>query len=108
MLAGKHVYNASAAEPRHHRDYTRGVRYYISDHASLSPERVLFHTRHERVRRVAGHDGDQLAFVGYVKRVEPQDLARAVHLVSNRNLLFEAKKRVMIVERRGLIGNKLK
>jgi len=89
MVAGQHVYDASPAEPGHDRNYSLGLCNYFSDHTGLSTMRVFTHPGHKRVCSISSHTRNQLSFVGYIERIEPEYLARAVDFTSDRNSFFE-------------------
>ena len=57
----------------------------LADDGGFGAQRVFAHGGENPSGGVGGNQGDQLSFVGDVEGVEPEDFARAAHLLGDRN-----------------------
>ena len=57
----------------------------LADERGVSSQRVGSHDFHQAAGIIGRNDGDQLALVGDIERVEPQHLARSPHLATDGN-----------------------
>src|SRR5918998_2874768 len=84
----QHVYHAGAAELGVHYDHPRGLLANLPDDLGILATLDTSQGLQRDLRRFRSDDGEEFAFVGDVEWVYTQDLARPVHDVPDRELVF--------------------
>src|SRR5215207_401589 len=87
-VSDQHVYHARTTEPGVHEDHARRLLTDLADDRGFFTALDVPQLLQGSVRRVRGNDGEELAFVGDVEGVYPQDLARPVHHIPDREPLL--------------------
>ncbi len=77
MFAGQPVDNTASAERRRHLHEMMNVGDYFADHGGITAERMRAHGRERRVGGLRRDDGEELAFVGHIERIEAEKLQAA-------------------------------
>src|SRR6478672_127522 len=84
LLSDQHVDDALSAKYSMHGDASWLPGDGAADNAGGPAERMRLHGRECVLRLFVWNDRDDLAFVGKIKRIEPENLAKAPHLVAKR------------------------
>src|SRR3989338_734299 len=85
LVAAQHIHKAAGAEPRAQNHFARPAVGHRADELGAGAQRVGAQGRQERLGDVGGDDGDELAFVGDVERVQAQELAGAMDFFAHRD-----------------------
>ncbi len=86
LLAEHDVQDARAADLGLHQHHAGVIGNDLANHGSFAAQRVLAHALDNFVRCLSGNDGDQLAFVGDIKRIESQNFASAFDRLADGNI----------------------
>src|ERR1700756_2903443 len=86
LFPEQRIQHARAADLGVHEHHPRMIGNDFSDDARIVSQRVLPHASHNRIGGAPGHNCDQLAFVGHVKRIQSQNLTGAANRVAYRDL----------------------
>ena len=77
--AGRLVEHAECAECTAHVNVRDSFASHLTDASSIGSERVAPETSQRAVRRFGRDNGQQLSFVGYIERIESEELARSAN-----------------------------
>src|SRR5215469_12470907 len=88
LLAEQGIDDARAPDLGFHKHHAGVVRDDLPDDARILPERVLTHAIDYCISKIVRCDGNQLAFIGDVKRIEAENLTSATHRVVDGNFGF--------------------
>src|SRR5215471_13580718 len=88
LLAEQGIDDARAPDLGFHKHHAGVVRDDLPDDARILPERVLTHAIDYCISKIVRCDGNQLAFIGDVKRIEAEYITRATHRVVDGNFGF--------------------
>ena len=92
LLSEKPIDNTPTTEPRPHLNEAMIVGHDLADDRRLAAKRVVTHRRQYTVGRMRRNNGDELALIGNVKRIQPEQLAsRSYSRFHRQRLLLEKK-----------------
>src|ERR1700733_16124794 len=88
LLPDQHVDDAATAKYGPHDHTSRLSVGCMTDDCAVAAERMVAHRGERRFRLVRRHDAQDLALVGEVKRIEPEDFAKRLDLFADRRCGF--------------------
>ena len=75
LFAGQPIDNPAAAERGRHLHEIVVVGDHLADHCRVASQRMAAHGRQHLPGRCGRHDGDELAFILHIERIEPEEVA---------------------------------